>query len=85
MADKRVYSQLLGKLVVTKEGKRLGLVRDITYETTSGELIHLVLKDITPYAKNLNLERTNANESLVPYNSILAIGDFIVVSEEDLI
>jgi len=85
MADKRVYSQLLGKLVVTKEGKRLGLVRDITYETTSGELIHLVLKDITPYAKNLNLERTNANESLVPYNAILAIGDFIVVSEEDLI
>ncbi|MDX1373909.1 MAG: PRC-barrel domain-containing protein, partial [Nitrososphaeraceae archaeon] len=74
-----------GRLVVTKEGKRLGLVKDITFETNSGELIHIVLKDTTPYIKNLNLEATASNEFLIPYNSILAIGDFIVVSEEDLI
>ena len=85
MLDKKPFRALLNKLVVTKEGKRLGLVKDVTFETKSGELIHLVIKDSTPYTNNLSLEKTKAGESLVPYNSIIAIGDFVVVSEEDLI
>lgn len=80
---KKQYSTLLGKLIVTKEGKRLGLVKDITFEANSGELIQLVLKDPTNYTKNLNLEKTKEEELLIPYNSIIAIGDFVVVSEED--
>jgi len=83
--DKIPFSTLLGKMVVTKEGKRLGFVRDITFENSSGELINLVVKDTTPYAKNLNLERTSSNDLLILYNSIIAIGDFVIVSEEDLI
>jgi len=83
--NKNTYSALIGKMIVTKEGKRLGFVRDITFETKSGELINVVVKDATPYTKNLNLERTNANELLIPYNAIIAIGDFVIVSEEDLI
>jgi len=83
--NKNTYHSLIGKMIVTKEGKRLGFVKDITFETRSGELISIVIKDITPYTKNLNLERTNTNELLIPYNSIIAISDFIIVSEEDLI
>ena len=82
--DKKPLKDILGKLVVTKEGKRLGLVRDITFETGTGELIQIALKDSTPYTKNLNLEISSAKETLIPYNSIIAIGDFVVVSEEDL-
>ena len=83
--DKNPFSAIVAKMIVTKEGKRLGFVRDITFETKSGELISIVLKDPTPYTKNLNLERTSSNELLVPYSSIIAIGDFVIVSEEDLI
>lgn len=83
--EKNPFSILLNKMIVTKEGKRLGFVKDITFETRSGELISLVVKDATPYTKNLNLERTGSNELLIPYNSIIAIGDFVIVSEEDLI
>jgi len=68
MQNKNPFSSILGKMIVTKEGKRLGFV-----------------KDATPYTKNLNLEKINSSEFLVPYNSIIAIGDFVVVSEEDLI
>ena len=82
--EKKPMRDIVGKLVVTKEGKRLGLVKDITFETRTGELIQLILKDSTPYTKNIALETTNRGESLVPYNSIIAVGDFIVVSEEDL-
>ena len=83
--NKSTYTSIIGKMIVTKEGKRLGFVKDISFETRSGELINLVVKDATPYTRNLNLERTNSNELLIPYNSIIAIGDFVIVSEEDLI
>ena len=82
--EKRPHKEVIGKFVVTKEGKKLGTVKDITFETRSGELLQIVLKDNQPYAKSLNLEFSQKGELLVPYNSIIAIGDFIVVSEEDL-
>jgi len=84
-SSKNPFSAILGKMIVTKEGKRLGFVKDIIFETNSGELINLVVKDSTPYTKNLNLERTSSNELLIPYSAIIAIGDFVIVSEEDLI
>ena len=82
--EKRPLKDLINKLVVTKEGKRLGLVKDITFETNTGELIQLVLKDPTSYTKNLNLEASASREVLLPFNAIIAVGDFVVVSEEDL-
>lgn len=83
--DKNPFNSILGKMIVTKEGKRLGFVKDVTFESKSGELISLVLKDSTPYTRNLNLEKASGNELLVPYNAIIAIGDFVIVSEEDLV
>ncbi len=83
--EKRSFTDLVNKLIVTKEGKRLGVVKDITFETRSGELIQIVVKDPTVYIKNLNLESTKAKEVLLPFNAVIAIGDFIVVSEEDLV
>jgi sporulation protein YlmC with PRC-barrel domain len=85
MIEKKPFSELLGKLVVTKEGKRLGIVKDTTFETRVGELIQLVVKDPTPYVKSLNMEITKDKEILLPYSAIIAIGDFVVVSEEDLV
>ena len=82
--DKKPLKEIIGKMVVTREGKRLGMVGDITFEARTGELIQIVLKDPTIYTKNLSLEKTTRNETLLPYNAIIAIGDFVVVSEEDL-
>ena len=83
--DKKPLKDIISKLVVTKEGKRLGTVKDITFETRTGELIQLVLRDPTPYTRNLNLELSSGKEIVIPYNTIIAIGDFVVVSEEDLV
>ena len=82
--DKRPHKEILNQPVVTKEGRKLGIVRDISFETRTGELIHLVIKDPTPYLNQLDVERSQNNEFLIPYNSIIAIGDFVVISEEDL-
>ena len=83
--EKRPFHEILGKMVVTKEGKRLGVVKDVTFETRTGELIQIVLKEPTKFTESLQLERTKEREVLLPYNSIIAIGDFVVVSEEDLV
>ena len=83
--EKHPFSSIIGKMIVTKEGKRLGFLKDVTFETRSGELINMVIKDSTPYTRNLNLEKTRADELLIPYSAIIAIGDFVIVSEEDLI
>ena len=82
--EKRPFKSLLSKQVVTKEGKKLGIVKDITFETRTGELIQIVLRDLTTYTSNLSLDRTKDREALIPFNSVIAVGDFIVVSEEDL-
>ena len=82
--EKKPHKEILGKHVVTKEGKKLGVIKDITFETRTGELIHMVLKDLSPYSSQINVEKSQQGEVLIPYNSIIAIGDFVVISEEDL-
>ena len=82
--EKKPLKEILLKNVVTKEGRRLGVVRDIAFEVKTGELISLIITSPTAYAQSLNLERTKEGDLLIPYSSIIAIGDFVVVSEEDM-
>ena len=82
--EKRPSTQIIGKRVVTKEGKSIGIVKDISFETRTGELIQLIISSPTTHAQSLNVERSKNNELLIPYAAILAIGDFVVVSEEDM-
>jgi sporulation protein YlmC with PRC-barrel domain len=83
--EKKYSKQLIGKTVVSKTGKRFGEVGDIIFETTSGELIHLVLVNSTPYAKKLELEKNKEGDPLIPFSAVIAVGDFMVVAEEDII
>ena len=83
--DKRSSKELLGKTVVSKTGKRFGEVGDIVFETKSGELIHMVLRNPTQYTEKLELEKGKKGEILIPFSAVIAIGDFLVVAEEDII
>lgn len=83
--DKKFSRQLIGKTVVSKAGKRFGEVGDIIFETKSGELIHLVLKNPTSYTDKLELEKDKEGRFLIPFSAVMAIGDFMVISEEDII
>ncbi len=83
--DKKFSKQLIGKTVVSKSGRRFGEVGDIVFETRSGELIHLVLANPTPYIQKLELEKDDEGSILLPFSSVIAIGDFLVISEEDIV
>lgn len=77
--------KLIGKVVVSKSGKRFGEVGDIDFEIRTGELISIILKNPTGYAEGLELEKNKHNQVLIPFSSVVATGDFVVVSEEDII
>jgi sporulation protein YlmC with PRC-barrel domain len=86
MSEDKKYSRfLLGKTVVTKSGKRFGEVGALTFETRTGELMQIVLKNPTSYTQNLELERDPQGNMMIPYSTVIAIGDFVVVAEEDII
>jgi len=83
--EKRYSKQLLGKTVVTKSGKRFGEVGNITFETRTGELIQIILKNPTSYAEGLDLERIQSGELAVPFSAVIAIGDFMVIAEDEIV
>ncbi|MBU0980623.1 MAG: PRC-barrel domain-containing protein [Nanoarchaeota archaeon] len=83
--DKKFSKQLIGKTVVSKTGKRFGEVGDIIFEVRSGELIHLILNNPTSYTQKLELEKDKSGNILIPFSAVIAIGDFMVVAEEDII
>ena len=83
--DKKFSKQILGRTVVSKTGKRFGEVGDIIFETSSGELIHIVLRNPTPYADKLELEKNKEGQHLIPFSSVIAMGDFLVIAEEDIV
>ena len=83
--EKRISKDIVGKTVVSKTGKRFGEVNDIIFETRSGELIHMVLKNPTSYADKLELEKDKSGSILIPFSAVIAMGDFMVIAEEDII
>jgi sporulation protein YlmC with PRC-barrel domain len=83
--ERRFAKNILGKTVVSKTGKRFGEVADVVFETSSGELIHIVLRNVTPYADKLELEKNKDGVTLIPFSAVIALGDFVVVAEEDIV
>ncbi len=83
--DKRYSRELLGKTIVSKAGKKFGEVGDLVFETGSGELIHLLLRNPTAYTEKMELEKSKEGSILIPFSAVMATGDFIVVAEEDIV
>ncbi|MCL4399121.1 PRC-barrel domain-containing protein [Candidatus Parvarchaeota archaeon] len=76
---------IIGKTVVGKSGKRLGVVADLVYEIRTGELVYLSIKSPTAYANTFQFEKDENGNHRIPYNSVISVGDFVVVAEEDII
>jgi len=62
-------NHLIGKSVITDSGKKLGIVEELLFETKTGEILELELKD---YSRGY---------LRVPFDSVISVGDYIVVSE----
>ncbi|MFB6217333.1 MAG: PRC-barrel domain-containing protein [Candidatus Aenigmatarchaeota archaeon] len=85
MADLR-GKKLIGKVVVSEEGgKKFGTVGDVSYVSDSGELMNVILTDTTKHVKELQVEQDESGRNLIPFSSIKSVGDFVIVSEKDIV
>ena len=83
--DKVNARDIIGLNVVSKSGKRFGVVGDLVFEARTGEIINIILKNPTVAAKELDLEKDDKGNLLIPYNSVIAIEDLVIIAEEDII
>ena len=79
-----ISKKLIGKTIVSKTGKTIGKVSDIVFETRTGELVYILLGEPTSFAASFELEKDKEGVYQIPFSAVIAIGDFVVVSEEDL-
>lgn len=85
--DERIRSrEFIGKILISEEsGRKFGVVGDIQYIVESGELLNIMLAEPTLHAKELNLKGGDKNQILVPFTAVRSVGDFVIVSEKDII
>ncbi|MEE9322945.1 MAG: hypothetical protein V3U72_00215 [Candidatus Aenigmarchaeota archaeon] len=85
--EERIRSRdLMGKILVSEEsGKKFGVVGDLDYIVESGELINLVLVQPTKHTTELNLQEDDKGRVLVPFSAVKSVGDFVIVTEKDII
>ncbi len=77
--------KLLGKTVVSQSGKRFGEVGNLLFEVRTGELLQIALKNPTVHCEGFSLDRAHSGELLVPFSAVVAIGDFVVLEEKDIV
>jgi sporulation protein YlmC with PRC-barrel domain len=83
--EKRHARTLIGKTVVTKSGKKFGVIGNISFEARTGELMQIILNNPTSYIDHLDIEQDKEGNWMVPFSSVIAVGDFVVVAEEDIV
>lgn len=87
MAENRVRAaDIVGKTIISEEtGRKFGVVSNIDFVTESGELLNLIVESPTKHLTDLNLKSDERGRLLVPFSSVKSIGDFVIVSENELI
>ncbi len=77
---------VIGKSVVSEEtGRKFGVVANIEFVTESGELLNLVLEQASKYVKEFNLKTDEKGRVLIPFSAVKSVGDFVIVSESELV
>ena len=77
---------LVGKIIVSEEtGRKFGVVGDINFVSDSRELMNIVIVEPTKHVAELSLERDDSDRMLIPFSSVRSIGDFIIISEKDIV
>ena len=83
--EKVLSKKLLSRVVVSKGGKKFGEVGDLIFDTKSGEIIDFSVQNPTKYVQDVSIEKDSSGNYLVPFHSVIAIGDFVVIAEEDIL
>ena len=76
---------IIGKTIVGETGRKLGVVANIDFIVESGELLNIVVEQPSKYLKEFNLKTDEKGRYLIPFSAVKSIGDFVIVSEDELL
>lgn len=87
MAETRVrVADVVGKSIISEEtGRKFGIVNNVDFVTESGELLNIIVEQPTKHLGDLNLKADDKGRTLIPFNAVKSVGDFIIVSENELV
>jgi len=87
MADAKVRAvDIVGKQIISEEtGRKFGIVNNVDFITESGELLNLIVDQATKHLLDMNLKTDDKGRILIPFSAVKSIGDFVIVSENELI
>jgi sporulation protein YlmC with PRC-barrel domain len=79
-------ADIIEKVIVSEEtGRKFGVVANIDFIAESGELLNLVVAQATKHLSELNLKTDARGNILIPFHAVKSIGDFVIVSENELV
>ena len=79
-------ADIVGKTIISEEtGRKFGVVNNIDFITESGELLNLIVEQPTRNLSDLNLKADDKGRHLIPFSAVKSVGDFVIVSENELI
>lgn len=86
MVERKISGKdLVNKIVISdKSGKKYGKIGDISFITESGELMNVILTEPTRHVSELGLQEDRKGRPLVPFTAVKSVGDFVIVSEDDI-
>lgn len=87
MVEQKIRAgDIVGKTIISEEtGRKFGVVSNIDFVTESGELLNLLVEQPTKHLSDLNLKSDEKGRLLIPFSAVKSIGDFVIVSENELV
>ncbi len=87
MADSRIRAaDIVGRTIISEEtGRKFGIVSNIDFITESGELLNVLVDQPTKHLSDLDLKMNDSGKIQIPFSAVKSIGDFVIVSENELI
>jgi sporulation protein YlmC with PRC-barrel domain len=84
--DKVGTRKMIGKVIVSEEtGKRFGVVGDLNFIAESGELMNMIVAQPTRSITDLGLQEDEGGKHLIPFSAVKSVGDFVIISERDIV
>ncbi|MFB6175165.1 MAG: PRC-barrel domain-containing protein [Candidatus Nanohalobium sp.] len=85
MPDNPRASEIIDKTVVSEEyGKKYGNIEDISFVSDTGELMNLLITDTTKHLDEGKLQEDKKGRSIIPFSAVRSVGDFVIVTEDDI-
>ncbi len=86
MANKPRGKEMIGKTIVSEEhGKKFGDVEDLSFVADTGELMNILITNTTKHIDDVKLQEDRKGRNIIPFSAVRSVGDFVIVSEDDII